>query len=194
MQSESVFDAAVYPSLFESAKAELRARGFTLDRVDARAGLLTTSPMLSAGALSPWVGGAGSEAAIDDALHRNQRVVRVTFVREQAEGMLLDTPAAWPGSGGRPDLRLWPGRIRVLVEADVFRNYTPGRRVLADSVRLGHDVRARGERSGSAGDSRSFQPSHRPRLVRVSSDTNLADHIHDGIERRVRSASVDDAE
>ena len=181
------FDAAAYPRVFEAAKDELRARGFELDRVDARAGVITTSGMLSAGALTPWVGGAGPSASIDDTFHRNERVVRVVFARATPEGTLSVDRATWPGSGGAADLRLWPGAVTVRVEVDVFRSYEPGRRVDANSIRLAHDARVLssvGPATGPGGDIGGTGRSVTASVERVASDRELADSILAGVRAR----------
>ncbi len=52
------FDVAVeaYPAVFQAAKEQLRRAGFTLDRVDARAGVITTRAKPSSGFFTPWIG------------------------------------------------------------------------------------------------------------------------------------------
>lgn len=175
-----VFDAVSYPGLFEASKGELRARGFLLDRVDARGGVITTRGLLSAGAITPWVGGAGVGSALDDAMHRNERVVRIVFSRSSPSGVVSVDRAGWAGSGGRPDLRLWRGAISVRVEVDVFRDYSSSRRLNADSVRLSHDsvfqTGLDSQRSHSAG----------ARVERVGADGALAQSVLDGVLKRFR--------
>lgn len=70
--------AGQYAQGFNAARDVIRDMGFIMDRVDAQAGVMTTQPKSSAGLATPWdreQSSMGQE--VEDALHRNRRVVRI---------------------------------------------------------------------------------------------------------------------
>lgn len=112
-----------YTRAFEAARDELRDAGFELDRVDARAGVITTRPHASAGFFTPWV--ADEQTLADDwdgTFNAEQRVVTVRFF-----------PAA-PDANN--DLREFTGPVTADVAVQVSRLYRPGRTLESSSVRL----------------------------------------------------------
>lgn len=125
-QRSTTFDtpAGEYTRAFEAAKDELRAAGFELERVDARAGVITTRPSASAGLFTPWVRDEQTFGAeLDGAANAERRVVTVRFL-----------PAAV--SDGAGDLRDAEAALQGEVEVEVLRLYRPGRTPESASVRL----------------------------------------------------------
>jgi len=72
--------AAEYADSFTAARDVLHSYRFTLDRVDARAGVLTTRPSASAGFFTPWT---QQESTLsqewEDTIHNQQRRVEIVF-------------------------------------------------------------------------------------------------------------------
>ena len=69
-----------YSATFQAVKDELRSSGFELDRIDARAGVITTRPRASAGLATPWITDESTiEQEFEGALNRQQRTVTVRF-------------------------------------------------------------------------------------------------------------------
>ncbi len=120
---------AAYQSTFDATRDALRDHGFTLDRVDARFGVITTKPRESAGLATPW---SNDQSTLyqewDDLLNRNERSVRVTFEPEAN-----DTE---PQPEGFLDLRDATEPLTMRVRVVVSRRYRPGWRVETTAVRL----------------------------------------------------------
>lgn len=109
--------AAAYPAVFDAARETLAEFRFTLDRVDAARGVITTEPKRTAGLLTPWDAEQSSAGTMSaDLMNQHERVVRVTF----------DPPEA---------------PTRVWVEVVVHRVHRPNWRVETDSIR--HSTHAR---------------------------------------------------
>ncbi len=119
-----------FEEAFESTKDVLRAEGFELERVDARAGVITTRPLASSGFWTPWV---TSERRLRDevesTLHRQRRRAEVRFVTDSPDARQASTP------------------VRVDIDVRVERVYQPGVRATPASVRLRHVARRPGEPS-----------------------------------------------
>lgn len=74
------FDPPRYPDAFAIARDELLASGFALDRVDARAGVISTLPKRTAGLMTPWNRESiGLGQAWQDLINDQARVVTVRF-------------------------------------------------------------------------------------------------------------------
>ncbi len=118
-------EAGGYADAFDRAKEALRDTGFTLDRVDARAGLITTEPRASVGYTTPWVGhhANAGEAWLGFA-NREQRVAEIRFM--PADGAPID------------DLRSYEHQIAAEVVVIVERIEQPGRRIDASGVDFTH--------------------------------------------------------
>ena len=103
-----------YPRAFDAARDTLRTEGFNLDRVDARAGIITTQRSSQV-----W------EAT--DIIQRRQRYAIVRF-----------TPASEPPSAAETteDLRDYAGPLAMNVEVILERVEVPGWRIGSPSVRL----------------------------------------------------------
>lgn len=111
-----------YPRAFQAAKDVLRDVAFELDRVDASAGIITTSPRAWAGFMSPWVPHAtGGRSALEGFAQNERRVARVIFA-----------PVESPSGGATAESRDRVARVEVEIE-HVER---PGRRVSVASARL----------------------------------------------------------
>ncbi len=161
--------ASRYAETFESAKEELISRGFALERVDARHGLIVSTPVSTAGLATPRTRteiGAGGE--IDSFLHRDQRRVTIRF---SAAGDGDKAPAA------DLDLRSYDGPIVAHVAATRERMHRPGLRLSSAGVRL-----------TSVGDSPG-----RPDIVTFDAgeDVDLAAAVARGIARRAGVGLVD---
>ena len=115
-----------YAQAFDAARDELRRLGFSLDRIDARAGVITTHPQTSAGLATPWEKQETlSRQEVDNLLHRQRRRVEVSF-----------HPQTQDGQAAPPDLREWEGPIVVSVDVMVDRIYRFGIRPSTVSIRL----------------------------------------------------------
>lgn len=78
-----------YERAFDAARVVLREQRFTLDRVDAQAGVITTTSQPAAGLIAPWEtvqSGPGDE--LEDLLHQQGRRVRVEFLENNTRGVV----------------------------------------------------------------------------------------------------------
>ena len=123
--------AAEYDAYFEAAKDALRDQQFDLERVDARAGVMTTRPVSSAGWATPWIRHASTiEQSTNDLIQRNRRIATVRFARVSDE-----TNVPSPVDPVASDLREFEGTIEVSVNV-VEQVYRSGRRLAPASIRL----------------------------------------------------------
>lgn len=73
-----------YEKTFDAARLVLREQRFTLDRVDAQAGVITTTSQPAAGLIAPWeTTQSSAEDEVEDLLHQQGRRVRVEFVENE---------------------------------------------------------------------------------------------------------------
>src|SRR5688572_21910093 len=115
-----------YAEVFDAARAVLRDARFDLERVDARAGVITTHPKKSIGLFSPWDGEQSTlRQEADDLFNRQRRAVRVTF----------ETPGG-PPPAGVDLLAAEPAEITMRISVVVEREHQPGWRLESTSVRL----------------------------------------------------------
>ena len=127
----AAFTPETYPGVFDAARETLAEYRFTLDRVDAARGVITTAPKQTAGLATPWdreQSNLGDEAA--DLIHQQERTARIIF-----------EPAMAPTS------------VRVEVVVDRVRR--PNWRVEPDAIRFStfaEDPQA--ERHGQRGEFR----------------------------------------
>ncbi len=115
-----------YEEVFSAAERALRRAGFTIERVDARAGVITTRPKSGAGLGEPWEGDDtrfGQE--VDSLLHHQRRRAIVRF-----------EPAEEPSQEAMKDLRTYSGPLRVRVAVLMERVGRPGTQIPTTSVRL----------------------------------------------------------
>lgn len=73
--------AANYASTFEAAKATLRDYRFVIERVDARAGVITTRAKPTAGLITPWdKEQSTTRQELEELINQETRTVRIEFV------------------------------------------------------------------------------------------------------------------
>ena len=132
-ESRLVIPADRYEAAFDETRELLVSRGFTLDRVDARRGVISTAPIQSAGAFTPFdLRQSSFRQELDDTLNQQRRSVRVEFapvVPEPVEPR-IDPPApARPTGDASPiDVSVGAG----LGDGDVGDgDAAPGRALLA---------------------------------------------------------------
>lgn len=134
-------EAMEYERVFEAARSTLMEHRFSIDRVDARRGVITTHPKRTNGLASPWdreQSSLGQEW--EDLINEQQRVVRIEFDRpERGAGGESDGESG-VGSNAGTDA---PATMRVLVE--LYRTHRPNWRVQSESVRLSTHARSRDE-------------------------------------------------
>lgn len=158
--------AEAYAEAFDAVKDELRRLGFRLDRVDARAGVITTQPLDSAGFATPWmqVESTGRQE-VEGYLHRQRRRVEASFTSE----------------GEPADLRLAGGEIGVTIRVYEDRVYRHGVQLHPTSVRLASVAR------DPALEAIGAQPSF---AAPLGQDERLARRIADRLRDRLGVAGV----
>ncbi|TVQ76802.1 MAG: hypothetical protein EA380_08150 [Phycisphaeraceae bacterium] len=115
-----------YARSFEAAKTVLRDADFELDRVDARAGIITTRPRSSAGLGTPWIDHTETLGdAVSDLMNSDRRIAVVRFLPGDAEGHSF-----------RGDLRQFEGPLVAEVTVERERLYRPNRRTQSTSIRM----------------------------------------------------------
>lgn len=165
-----------YALAFQAARDTLRDARYSLDRVDAPQGVLTSVPKSEPGLAKPWEAHSGTQAAVDDFLQYQQRTVQVAFITGQP-------PQHKPGDAILPltnpdrDLTVEPAETTMLVRVVVQRIERDGQRVSADSVRVTRqavdpELKAKG-----------FWPSY---LVQVDDDSVLAASLLQEIVARMQ--------
>ncbi|HLP83863.1 MAG TPA: hypothetical protein VK157_05895 [Phycisphaerales bacterium] len=78
-----------YDTAFNATRDVLRDYRFTLDRVDAQAGVITTTLQPAAGLIAPWERAqstAGDE--FEDLLNQQSRRVRIDFIESNTKGVV----------------------------------------------------------------------------------------------------------
>lgn len=154
-----VVEPGNYEAAFDVARDKLAGLGFTLNRIDARAGVLTTMPLASGGLGTPWDRHQMTfKAEVADLAHAQQRSVRITFIpaseidhlpsdeaRSQIEGGELKAPIV-----DRAETERLVGQVQVTIE----RLYEPYWRLSGVSVR--HSSRATDPTLRSRGMTRGF--------------------------------------
>lgn len=166
-------EPGLYTAAFESAKDVLRGYDFSLDRVDAASGVITTLPKRTAGAATPWdreQSSLGQE--FEDLLDRQSRVARVDFVPAGVAGRAGNLP----GSAGWQDLRSTPQPLAIRVSVQVSRRQRPGWRLESTSIRS--STRASDPALQRAG----LEPAHDQEM---GEDAALAERITREIAERV---------
>jgi len=128
--SEVRVETGAYEAAFEAAKASLLEHGFELERVDARAGVLTSRPKATAGLATPWdVEQSSLEHEAEDLLNQHRRTVRVTFAPVVAgEGPIE------PDENPDIDLRPLKESMQGRVEVAILRVRRPGWRIEPTSI------------------------------------------------------------
>lgn len=119
-----------YAQAFSITKDEIRSLGFTLARIDARDGVITSAAKSSAGFATPWIHTEASFGAnVDSFFHRDQRRMTISF---EPVGEVADARASPLG----PDRRSWKGELTCNVSVMHERLYRPGLRLSPVAVRL----------------------------------------------------------
>ncbi|MBK9188459.1 MAG: hypothetical protein IPM33_05825 [Phycisphaerales bacterium] len=108
--------AGMYAQAFDAARETLREHRFTIERVDAEAGVVTTRAKTTAGLGTPWDSEQSSlEQEFEDLVNDQRRRVRVTF-KPPADAPATDTP--WQD-----------GPVVAEVDVSVYRAHNPGLRL-----------------------------------------------------------------
>jgi hypothetical protein len=135
-------EAGGYDAAFDAVRATLRASRFEIERVDAGAGVISTSPKQSAGLATPWDGEQSTmHDEFEDLGNHQQRTVRVTF---EPAGTVTPPAPGSPGPSapesplgettGLVDLRTYPGPLVGRVLVVIEREHRPGRRVSSVAI------------------------------------------------------------
>lgn len=167
--AELVIDASQYGAAFDAAREVLSDARFELDRVDARAGVITTYAKSTAGLATPWDTEQSSLLQeLEDLVHLQVRRVRVTF-----------EPVEESEAGADADRRALTGRLLVTVRVVVDRVQRPGTRLAPAAI----------GRSSTATDpalsGRGMMPAH---AVPMTEDRQLAHRLARAMERQVARA------
>ena len=106
--------------VFDVARETLMEYRFSLDRVDARRGVITTHPKRTAGLATPWdQEQSGLDQEWEDLLNEQRRVVRIDFNQDGDRYSALQ------------------------IQVEVIRTNRPGWRIETESVRLSDHARIR---------------------------------------------------
>lgn len=169
-----------YAAAFDAARDVLRQHRFTIDRVDAREGVITTAPKPTAGLASPWDREQTSfRDEIADLLHDHQRVVTIRFEPAGAppptgrEIGAQTAPAAPPR-----DLTTTDGPLRAEVTVVLLRLRRGTWRPESESIHLSTFA---GDTTPAAPPARFYEP--------VTRDPRFAAHLADLIADRVATPS-----
>lgn len=114
-----------YDTTFDAARQVLRDRGFILERVDAREGVITTQPKTTAGLVTPWDREQQAfDQELEDLFERQQRVVRITFEpTAQAGDVAVGSPGDLPA-----------GERAMRVQVTIQRVHIPGRKIEPEAI------------------------------------------------------------
>jgi hypothetical protein len=135
--------ASNYASTFEAAKATLRDYRFVIERVDARAGVITTRSKPTAGLITPWdKEQSTTRQELEELINQEVRTVRVEFVPVAAQA---GEPATSPRKatltpadeavGDLIDLRDGSQDLQCRVVVAVERLHRPGRLLSTKTIR-----------------------------------------------------------
>lgn len=113
-----------YATTFDAARDAMVDYGFDLDRVDARAGVITTRAKTTGGLATPWdEEQSTARQELEDLINDQRRRVRITF-----------SPAAETAVPAAADLRELEGPVLARIEVAIDRVHKPGWRVEPTSV------------------------------------------------------------
>lgn len=181
---ELAVSATGYDAAFVAVREVLRDYRFDIDRVDARAGVITTAPKSTAGFATPWDGEQqtlGQEW--EDLTNRQQRTVRVIF--EPASARLGrergPTPQSAPGPA-RADIRTLDEPIGIRVQVIVDRINRPHFRGETENLRSSTHAREPALRA------RGMQPSY---AVPRDRDRLFEQKLLGAIERKLATIAPD---
>lgn len=135
--------ASNYANTFEAAKATLSDYRFVIERVDARAGVITTRAKPTAGLITPWDKEQSStRQELEELINQDVRTVRVEFVptavnaREPATSPRRATlTPADEAVGDLVDLRSGSQDLECRVIVAVERLHRPGRLLSTKTIR-----------------------------------------------------------
>jgi hypothetical protein len=181
--------AANYAQTFEAAKATLREYRFVIERVDARAGVITTQAKGTAGLITPWdKEQTTTRQELEELINQEVRTVRVEFIP-------VGTPEKDPVISARKatltpadqanadliDLRDLGQDLQCRVIVAVDRLHRPGRLLSTKTIR--------GTRNYEDPDlnRRSIAPLSSESLGR---DENLEKRLTDEIQKRAQNVSA----
>jgi len=135
--AEIVISPAQYEEAFDVVRDVLVDARFSLDRVDARSGVITTDAKPSSGLAMPWDEAQSTmHHEVNEMINRHARVVRVSFApmgvaradRDRPGSQAAPTPAP-------PDLRTYEdGDVIARFEVVIERIHRPGWQVESESV------------------------------------------------------------
>lgn len=167
------FEADRYPATFDATRAAVESFRFTVDRSDARAGVMTTRPKSTGGLATPWDPEQSTLAQEwADAINMHERVVRVTFAPgDPAEPRLGVDQAPF-------DLRTHAGTVTGRVEVFLYRRHRSGWRIETESIARSSRTVDPGERERGVGGLVS---------VPIGQDVELAERIAHAIQSRLET-------
>ncbi len=164
--------AGHYAEAFDTARDTLRRMQFELDRVDARAGVITTRPKHSAGIATPWdLEQSTLSQEWEDFTNEQYRSVRILF-----------EPTAGHAAGSQPsdglsaltDLRTFSGDLTGTVIIVIERKSRPNWRIDTTTIRLSSFAR---DPLGGGGRV----------LVPIARDSRLEGRLAQRIERQLNA-------
>jgi hypothetical protein len=157
-----------YNAAFDAARDNMIHRRFELERVDSRAGVITSRPKTTSGLATPWdTEQTTLDQEIEDLANGQRRIVRITF-----------EPANPPAGSGPPDdMREVKGPIAARVEVVIERVHTPGWQVQPTAVRFSSHA------EDPQLEQRAMWPSY---YVPFSQDPKLAARIAAAIEEQLK--------
>lgn len=121
--------AGRYAEAFDHARDALRDWKFTLERVDAQAGVIATQQKGTGGLATPWDQEQSTLAQeAEDTIQRQKRAVRVEFVGTGPDAGTLAEP------GADVDLRRAAGPLEMRVTVDVYRWQQAGWRLNTQAI------------------------------------------------------------
>ncbi|HLO40538.1 MAG TPA: hypothetical protein VK176_05900 [Phycisphaerales bacterium] len=175
--------AGQYSQAFEATREALREYDFTLDRVDAASGVITSAVKPSSGLATPWDSEqTGIDQEWEDFINRQRRSVRVAFVPVEQAGQAKSPPRD-PASALAPDLvdlRDYQGAVVATVSVTIERVQRPGWQVNTKSINQSTFMR------DPELVSKGMQPSY---AVELEPDERLARRIADRIRKKLASAA-----
>lgn len=164
-----------YAAAFDAAREVLRDARFDIDRVDARAGVITTTRRVATGVALPWdMAGTSADQQVEDFMNRQSKRIRVSFEPAAAATEPKEPAPIRDLLGAEPGELVM--RVRVLVE----REQRPTWRLESTSVRLS-------TRSGDpALARRAMEPGY---AVVLREDVELGGRLAARIARRLEEAA-----
>lgn len=163
--------AESYPLALDAARATLRDSGFTIDRVDAAAGVITTRPKDTAGLATPWDGEQSTMyQEWEDFMNRHKRTVRIDF-SPAGQGTPNEGVDAAPA-----DLTEATGTLTMHTTVAVERAYRSNWRIESSAIR---QSRRYWDRELASRGMTSYE-------VPVAQDERLAARLTAAIERRMQ--------